>query len=530
MTEAINIPLDIEIPPCPADDYFIPKRFQAAVRRVNGYVDELSLDISPDSDFEWPEADIDALAQNAPSYTEQPLTAPEQVAATRLDEIVTTWISKSAILEGYVQERLGSARDFYDARDIVQSVLEQFIKAYGGAPPEFHDEDGMNYLFTMLRNAATDAGRRAQHLRRNELIPDFKDLDNQVQQRGYVFRPPDESSALGSSTTEALRQALETIPPILKGNNLAAFKVLQADPDISNEELAQKLGVKVGNARVIRKRVLDKALERLRVCGAEQDIGLRIDLSKEVDRKAGAPEAPKKRAIRPAKLRTETVAWIVGQASSGGHESAIYVPPYIGAWTVAATGLQQYFKQLAQTDKEGGVGVIIYPHEPLLPDLRALVKKIVGKGGPLIIDIPDNIAPQLAGKEVGYAVMPDASPGVSDELRAQLAQQSRFMLRLLDRPMSASAAATHIAPSYKTVGRKNIEWRPDDSVRYLQEWRLSTGIQLTEEKAAALAKAGTGPSLKRLLTHVGSFAALMAAAGYSFEAEGKTAQPTASVA
>lgn len=530
MTEAINTPLDIEIPPCPADDYFIPKKFRAIARRVNGYIDELSLDISPDSDIEWPEADIDALAQNAPSYTEHPLTTPEQAAATRLDEILTTWISKSPILEGYVQERLGSARDFYDARDIVQSVLEQFIKAYGGAPPEFHDEDGMNYLFTMLKNAVTDAGRRAQRLRRNELLPDFKDLDNQVQQRGYVFKPPEESSALGTSTTEALRQALKTIPPTLKGNNLAAFKVLQADPDIPNEELAQKLGVKVGNARVIRKRVLDKALEQLRAYAQKQDIGLQIDLSKEVDRKAGAPEAPKETAARPAQLRTETAEWLEEQASSGGHESAIYVPPYIGAWTVVAAGLQQYFKQLAQTDKKGGVSVIVYPHEALLPDLKTLVKKIIGKAGPLIIDSPDNITSQLASKEVLYAVVPDLLPGGSEELRAQLAQRSRFMLRLLDRPMSASAGTTHIAPSYKAVGRKNIEWKPDDSVRYLQEWRLSTGIQLTEEKAAALAKAGTGPSLKRLLTHVGSFAALMSAAGYSFEAEGKTAQPTASVA
>lgn len=529
MTESINMPFDIEIPPASRDSYFIPRRLRAAAAGANGREDELALDISPDSDFEWPEVDIEALAQNAPVYTEQPPIIPEQVAAGRLDEIISTWVSKSALLEGYVQGRLGSAGDFYDAGDIVQSALERFMRTYGDAPPDFHDEEGMGFLFTMLKNATTDAHRQAQRLRRNELIPDFRDLDSESYQRGYVFRPPD-SSVLAASSAEALGRALGTIPPTLKGNSRAAFEVLQIDPNISNEELALQLGVKVGNARTIRKRVLDKALDGLRAYAQGRDTGFQIDLSKEVDRKTGPPETPKKATVRTAQLQSEATEWIQEQVASGGQEPAIYVPPYIGAWTVAAAGMQQYFKQLAKADEKPGLGVIAYPHEALLPDLEALVKGIVGKTGPFIIDTPANIAVRLADEEVGYAVLAGGLPEADDGFRDQLKQRSRFLLHLLSRPMSTTMTATHIAPSYKTIGRKNIQWEPGDSIRYLQEWRLAAGNQLTEEKADAQAKAGTGPSLKRLLTRVGSFAALMSAAGYSFEAEDRAFRPTASVA
>ncbi len=370
----------------------------------------------------------------------------------------------------------------------------------------------MSFLFTMLRNATTDAQRSAQRLGRNELIPDVTELDH----GNHAYGLP-ESSTMQTSTNETIRGALATIPSTLRGHNRTAFSLLREDPEMSNEELAARLRVTPGNARTIRKRALDKALMGLKAYAEDQE-DFELDIPETADRKSNN-RGPKSVKTKASQLQSELAAWAEEQVASGVREAALYVPSYIGAWTVAAQSMQRHVKHAAKAGDEPGIGAFVAPHEALLPSLRTLLRGVLGKNGSFIVDTLANVAARFdKGERIGYAIIPNGVAEADDELRAQLLARSDFLLRLLDRSMSASTAtATHIAPSYKTVGPKNIVWKPEDSVRYLREWRLAHGEQLTEEAAIADAKAGTGPSLKRLLMNVGSFASLMANAGYSFE-------------
>ncbi len=68
MTESFDWSSHLKIPLLPPGDARdIPRSFLEAGSQMTIAGDELALDISPDSDFSWPEIDIEALAQNAPA-------------------------------------------------------------------------------------------------------------------------------------------------------------------------------------------------------------------------------------------------------------------------------------------------------------------------------------------------------------------------------------------------------------------------------------------------------------------------------
>jgi len=409
-------------------------------------------------------------------------------------EIIRRWATKMDVLRSFVRQRLDSANNLAEPDDIIQLAFMRFANAYADTPPPtFADEEGWNFLFQILARAVFDVQRKSTRQQSSETLPHGKENG----QREALAAPSTEQAALAGIESERLREKLAALRPTFQGNYQQAFDLILETPDISNRELQIKLGVTPTNARVIKSRVFSEIRAYLN----------RPNEQKTQTTKASSkpPKNPKPILNRPTKIQARVVAALSDHLPHPHQQREIeaYIPYYIGPLTIAVRGMHEFIKVHASAK-----GAIVSPHESLQLQLQDFIDAMSKGKLPLTVETPASMAERLDEQEYLYVVTQEL---LDEKLRRRIRQRAAFVMHLMSQP-APSELTTFFAPEYRDT-KRIINWRPADSLRYLQESRLS-GRPLTEAVALAMAEKGEGPPLELLTQGLENFKALQDAAGY----------------
>jgi len=291
--------------------------------------------------------------------------------------------------------------------------------------------------------------------------------------------------------------------------------------DLSAREKAKILGKGETNVRVTEHRLRAKIGKELRRQFGGQEIGFGYfvpplspdePVEKAKPKKKDSP--PPKKRLTISEIRDATIdrlhAACEKQIAQGRTELPVHIPTYLGAWATAITALDRL-----RADDTPRPSAIVFPHAPLLPAFRTFVNDMLNDRAAFYeVETPKTMATWLREHLFESVIVPD---DMDKALEEQLRANSSFILRLLQKsppePEPTEEVPAFSAPSYHTFGLRQISWSPEDSVRYLQEWRFATGQKLGARTAQELGKQGLGPSLN-LINKGTDYTTLKAKAGY----------------
>lgn len=400
-----------------------------------------------------------------------------------------------------------------DQEDAVQDAFLAAMDISTRSDLEFQrSASSLNFLFKTLHHKIVDNAARN---RTEVLFDDLSTVKDAVQ--------PYDDTLFDILSKRELEQWFHTIENILPQQRRKLFAALLNNPDLDSQRLADNIKVSVAQARRVKHVVFSFIKQRLEERLTQEGYLSRYDSAVTFSAHAVHPgERAKLKEIK--RLQAAAVNYIRSCQQAGKGEAVAVVPPYIGSWNIAAKAIRSFLKSNGGAHSPGeSAAMMLYPHDHLLADFRRYISPLLGKEGELVtITSPQEIADRDPySLATSYAVLfedtapvPSAVQAIHTALRAQTA----FLLRLCTahEPESQLSPHTYTLPDYEAAKGWFLHWEPQDSVRYLQEWRFATGEQLTEEKAEELASRGQGPTVRRLCRKIGSFIAVQAEAGYSW--------------
>lgn len=308
--------------------------------------------------------------------------------------------------------------------------------------------------------------------------------------------PSAEEPVIHGLAQDSLLLVLRQAQVGLSERHQEVIEILIQDPDIEVPELASALNATLGATRVAKNRAINRLVEnilKLRTSLLDLTDPTIQHLLQLVDDRCNdqaqrsiaeydgppiTPEAQRQRlAVNLAHSRTK----------EGASSAELYVPQYIGMWSVAAHDIANF----ANNHDRSMIG-IAYPHEALLEDFSAYIGRIVGTKvlESLRIGTPQEIA--LAAKKHNFDYL--VGPGEIMHSNPEAYSQSGFQLRLFNAGEPCTTEQNiHTSPLYNRMGVRKVIWSPWESIQYVHEYFLTTGKLMNKPIAKALCHSGQGP-------------------------------------
>lgn len=423
-------------------------------------------------------------------------------------------VAVNAALVAYVHDNLPHAetRGLIDADDVIQETLLAWLSRESKTSPEKYDTEAgeLKWMYGIARNHILRA-KTAYATRRDRLLPEGHEDDFELLEDRHSLV---EAQVVDNQAQDTLSQVLQLAQEGLSERYKKVLELIIEDPGIELTELAAALGTSYGAARAAKTRALHTFNQNLLdVCQGldqtdptiERILGLvEKKNSKRVQRSITEYDGP---SITPEAQRQKLAAELAHSRDEAEMPSAaLYVPHYIGMWSVAAYDIAGF----ADTHDQSMIG-IAYPHEALLQDFTAYIGRIVGNKvlESLQIGTPQMIAQAAQGHNFDYIV----GPGEAMRSNRKAFEGSGFQLHLFNAGEPRTAEPNiHESPLYSKMGVRKVIWSNPESLRYLQEYRFTTGKSMDRSTAQALSSSGQGPSHILTSKEYGGWTNLAAAA------------------